>query len=188
VLTPAVVGTVAGALGWAVGSLAFPVGLGTLVLAAGLLTASALYRAARRRASPRQVPASARARLLRLALLGALLVAATSVGLGAAGYGELTVPVGCTVMGACLLPAAGLLDRRGCLPLGAALMLLGAAGALLALRSIGEVYPMGLVGLGAGALLWAAVAVEAGLHRELRSKIGGRRAGGPAGWGEHRSR
>jgi uncharacterized membrane protein len=174
VLTPAAVGTVAGVLGWAVGSLAFPAGLGTLVLAAGLLAAAALYRAARWRASPRPVPAWARARLLRLAMLGAVLVVATSVGLGAAGYAELTVPVGCTVVGACLLPAAGLLDRRGCLPLGAALMLLGAAGALLALRSVGEMYPMGLVGLGAGALLWAAVAIEAGLHRELRTKIGSR--------------
>jgi hypothetical protein len=174
VLNPASVGTVAGVLGWAVGSLAFPVGAGTLVLAVGLLAAGALYRAARWRASRRPVPAWARARLLRLGLLGALLLVAISVGLGAAGYAELTVPVGCTVVGACLLPAAGLLDSRGCVPLGAALMLLGAAGALLALRSVGEVLPMGLVGLGAGALLWAAVAVDAGLHRELRTKIGSR--------------
>jgi hypothetical protein len=33
---------------------------------------------------------------------------------------------------------------------------------------------MGLVGLGAGALLWAAAAVEVGMHLELRTKIGSR--------------
>jgi hypothetical protein len=51
---------------------------------------------------------------------------------------------------------------------------LGACGAVLALRSVGQLYPTGLVGLGAGALFLAAVAVEVGLHHELRTKIGSR--------------
>jgi len=170
--TPVGLALVGGALWWAIGSLAFASGLGTLVLALGLLVAGALHWAARRRAEPPR-PA-VHSGWWRLVLLGGLLGVATAFGLGALGYGELAVPVACMIVGGCLIPAAGLLDRRGCLPLGAALMLLGACGALLALRSVGELYPRGLVGLGAGTLLFAAAAVDAGVHRELRAKIGSR--------------
>ncbi|HTF54962.1 MAG TPA: hypothetical protein VK735_46600 [Pseudonocardia sp.] len=174
-VTPMGVAVVGGALWWAIGSLAFPSGIGTLVLAFGLLVAGGLYRAARRRPDARvPSPASARGRLRRLVLLGGLLVVAAVLALGGLGYSELTSPVACMIVGGCLVPAAALLDRSGCVPLGAALMVLGACGALLALRSVGELYPMGLVGLGAGALLWAAAAVEVGLHLELRTKIGSR--------------
>lgn len=175
VVTPMGLALVGGAVWWAVGSHAFPAGLGTLVLAFGLLVLAGLVSATRRRPEARRpVPQGAGGQLRRLVVFGALLVVGAVVALGAVGYGELATPVACMIVGGCLVPAAALLDRRGCLPLGAAMMVLGACGALLALRSVGELYPRGLVGLGAGALLWAAVAIEVGLHLELRTKIGSR--------------
>jgi hypothetical protein len=174
-LTPVGLGAVAGALGWAVGTLAFPPGLGTLVLAVGLLAAVGLYRAVRWRVVARPpLPPRARAGLTRLVVLGGTLVVAAALAVSEAGYSKLTVPSGCMIVGACLVPAAGLLDRRGCLVLGGALMLLGACGAVLGLNSAGVFYPTGVVGLGAGVLLWAAVAVQGGLHRELRALLGSR--------------
>jgi hypothetical protein len=156
------VAAAAGVLCWAVGSSALPAGLGTLVLAAGLLVTAGLYSAARRRA-PGPLTAPARAGLRRLALLGGMLVFGTAVGLGALGWSELSVPACCALVGGCLVPAAELVGRRGCLALAAALMLTGAAGALLALRSAGELYSTGLVGLTAGALLWLSAAVALGM-------------------------
>jgi hypothetical protein len=174
-VTPLGLALMGGAVWWAVGSHAFPAGLGTLVLAFGLLVLAGLVSAVRRRPDARRpVPAEARGQLRRLVGFGAVLVVGAVLALGALRYGELATPVVCMIVGGCLVPAAALLDRRGCLPLGAALMVLGACGALLALRSVGELYPRGLVGLGAGALLWAAVAIELGLHLELRTKIGSR--------------
>ena len=175
VVTPLGVALVGGALWWAIGSLAFPSGFGTLVLAFGLLVAGGLYSAARRRPDAGvPVPPSARRGVRRLVMFGVVLVVGVVLALGGLGYRELTTPVACMVVGGCLVPAAALLDRRGCLPLGAAMMVLGACGAVLALRSVGQLYPTGLVGLGAGALFLAAVAVEVGLHHELRTKIGSR--------------
>ena len=175
VVTPMGLALVGGAAWWAVGSHAFPTGLDTLVLAFGLLALAGLVSAVRRRpAARRPVPEATRGQLRRLVVFGALLVVGAVVALGALRYGELATPVVCMIVGGCLVPAAALLDRRGCLPLGAAMMVLGACGALLALRSVGELYPRGLVGLGAGALLWVAVAIEVGLHLELRTRIGSR--------------
>ena len=53
---------------------------------------------------------------------------------------------------------------------GATLMVLGAAGAVLALGSAGQLYPTGLVGLGAGALLWLFGAHRTGLLAEVRAR------------------
>lgn len=171
----AAVGATAGALWWAVGTLALPVGVGTLVLAAGLLGAGWLVRAVGRRPDA----------IARLAVLGQrrlvgglalALLAGAVLGwvLGRFGYGELSAPVAAMVLGAYLVPMAGRLDVRGLVPLGSALMVLGAAGVLLALRSAGQLYPLGTVGLGAGALCWLAVAARAGLLRNARNTIGSR--------------
>jgi hypothetical protein len=171
--TPVSAGALVGAAWWAVGSLALPTGLGTLLLAAGLLLAGVLVGAAKRHA-PRDEPVAPRTRtkVVRLLGFGALLVAAAVAGLNASGYGELAVPAAATVTGGCLVPLAGLLEQRGYLLLGVALMVLGAGGALLALRCAGGLYPGGLVGLGAGLLVWCGSAVEARPHREPLSRIG----------------
>ena len=49
-------------------------------------------------------------------------------------------------------------------------MVLGASGAVLALGSAGQLYPQGLVGLGAGAVLWLFGAQRTGLLAELRQR------------------
>jgi hypothetical protein len=91
--------------------------------------------------------------------------------LGLTSYGELAVPLGFFVIGALLIPASSTLGDRTYLALGAALMLLAVIGGLLALNSAGELYPRGLVGLGAGALLWLAAAYRAGLFARYRTRF-----------------
>ena len=171
--TPVSAGALVGAVWWAVGSLALPTGVGTLLLAAGLLLAGVLVTSARRRA-PRDEPVvpSVRTKAVRLLGFGALLVAAAVTGLNASGYRELAVPAAVMLTGGCLVPLAGLVEQRGYLLLGAALMVLGAGGALLALRYGGGRFPGGLVGLGAGLLTWCGAAVDARLHRAPLSRIG----------------
>jgi hypothetical protein len=169
-------GAVGGALCWAVGSLALPAGVGTLLLAAGLLLAGALVVAASRRVEPVEPRAplaeAARRRVLRLVGLGIVASVLAEVACHASPYAELATPAVAMVCGALLVPLAGVLDRRGYLLLGAALMVLGALGAVLALRSAGGLYPSGLVGLGAGGLLWLAAALAARLHLGARTRIG----------------
>jgi hypothetical protein len=158
---PVLAGALGGALCWAIGSLALPVGFGTLLLAAGLLLSARLIVAARREPRYREpLPVPVRSRVHRLVTVGVIAALAAVIACNATPYAELDTPVAAMVVGACLVPLAGLVDRRGYLVLGAALMVLGAAGAVLALRSAGGLYPQGVVGLGAGALLWLAVAVE----------------------------
>ena len=106
-----------------------------------------------------------------LLVVGVGLVVLGGTLLRATGRAELTVPVTVAVGGALLLPLASLLDRRSLLALGAALMLLGAGGAVLALNSAGVTESQGLVGLVGGVLLWAAAAQQAGLTDELRDRI-----------------
>ena len=85
-------------------------------------------------------------------------------------YGELAVPVAFFVVGALLVPASSALDDRTVLMLGSALMVLAAVGALLALNSVGQLYPRGLVGLGAGVLLWVVSALRSGLLAPLQRR------------------
>ncbi len=63
------------------------------------------------------------------------------------------------------------LDERSLLALGGALMVLGAAGALLALDSSGQLYPQGVVGLVAGGLFWLTSAHRTGLLADLRHAV-----------------
>ena len=101
-----------------------------------------------------------------------------AVGLGFLGYAELTIPLAAVVVGVALLLLAPVLDDRTPVAAGATLMVLGAAGAVLALGSAGQLYPQGLVGLGAGALLWLFGAHRTGLLAEVRARPGADRAPG----------
>ena len=75
--------------------------------------------------------------MIALVVVGVGLVVLGGMLLRATGRAELTVPLTVAVCGALLLPLASVLDRRSLLAVGAALMLLGAGGAVLALNSAG---------------------------------------------------
>ena len=164
----------AGGAAWLAGSAALPSGAGTVVLAAGLAVTVWLMVQATRAGGTGRGPRLARdrrRRVLSLLVVGVGLVVLGGTLLRATGRAELTVPVTVAVGGALLLPLASLLDRRSLIALGAALMLLGAGGAVLALNSAGVTESQGLVGLVGGVLLWAAAAQQAGLTTQLRDRI-----------------
>ncbi len=165
----------AGGAAWLVGSAALPSGAGTVVLALGLsVTVWLIVQATRAGGTGRgpRLDRDRRRRVIYLLVVGVGLVALGGTLLRATGRAELTVPLTVAVCGALLLPLASLLDRRSLVALGAALMLLGAGGAILALNSAGVAESQGLVGLVAGVLLWAAAAQQAGLTTQLRDRIG----------------
>ena len=166
-LSSASVLALGGGVAWLLGSSALAAGLGTVVLAAGLAVTVWLTVTGGRHGGDRPLERWRSKRLVRLAVLGVVLVVAASVLLGLVGYGELGVPVAFFVVGALLVPAASTLDDRSWLLLGAVLMVLAALGGLLALNSAGALYPRGLVGLGAGLLLWSASAHRSGLLRGI---------------------
>jgi hypothetical protein len=163
----------AGGVAWLAGSAALPSGTGTVVLALGIaVTAWLMVRATRTGGSGRgPLDRDRRRRVIRLVVVGIGLVVLGGILLRATGRAELTVPLTVAVCGALLLPLASLVDRRGLLAVGAALMLLGAGGAVLALNSAGTAESQGLVGLVGGVLLWAAAAQQAGLTDDLRDRI-----------------
>jgi len=164
---------VAAGIWWTIGAAALGPGVGTVVLAAGLGTTGALVAALRRRhGSGEPLPPGGRSRVLRL-IVGALaLIAVAAVGLGFLGYGELAVPIGCAVVGGAALLLSPVLADRAPFAAGSALMVLGAAGTVLALDSAGALYPQGVVGLGAGAVLWLFGAQRTGLLAEVRERTG----------------
>ena len=163
----------AGGVAWLVGSTALPGGQGTVVLAVGIaVTVWLMVRAARGGTGrgPR-IDGQRRRRVIVLVAVGVGTVVLGSMALGAIGRGELTVPLTAALCGVLLVPLASLLDRRGLLAVGGGLMVLGAAGAVVALNSAGSAESQGLVGFVGGVLLWVAAAQQAGLTRELRSRI-----------------
>lgn len=170
-LSSAAVLALGGGFGWLIGSSALEPGTGTVVLAMGIALTVWLVREGNRSDVERPPERGRTGRLVRLVLIGIVLVAGGGALLGVVGYGELAVPLGFGVVGALLLPAASLLGSRSYLLLGGALMVLAATGAVLALNSAGELYPRGLVGLGAGALLWVASALQGGLVTEVRTRL-----------------
>ena len=164
----------AGGAAWLAGSAALPSGAGTVVLALGLaVTVWLIVQATRAGGTGRgpRLDRDRRRRVIYLLVVGVGLVALGGTLLRATGRAELTVPLTVAVCGALLLPLASLLDRRSLVALGAALMLLGAGGAILALNSAGVTESQGLVGLVGGILLWAAAAQQAGLTTQLRDRI-----------------
>lgn len=160
-----------GGLWWTVGAAALDGGPATVVLAAGLGVTAALVVALRRRfGAGVPLPSGGRGRLLRLLGITTALVAVAGAVLGYLGYGELTVPLACAIAGVALLPVSSMLNERSLFATGAALLVLGAAGAVLALGSAGRLYPQGVVGLVAAALLWVAGAHRTGLFAEARGR------------------
>lgn len=172
---PAVL-VLAGGVAWLFGTAALPAGPATVVLAAGLVVTVWLFREVRSRTiGGRHLDASRRRRVLRLGLVGFGIAAVGSAALGVTGYSELSVPLTTALLGALLVPLASVVERRVYLTVGAALMVVGAAGTLLALGSAGATYPQGMVGLVAGLVLWVAGAQQAGLLDELSGRIRSRR-------------
>lgn len=169
-LSAAAVLALGGGAGWLVGSSGLDSGLGTAVLAVGIGVTAWLVITGSRDVVDRPLERWRSRRLLRLAVTGLVLVVGGGALLGLTPYGELAVPLGFGVVGALLIPASSPLADRFYAGLGAALMLLAAVGALLALNTVGELYSRGVVGLGAGALLWAAAAYRAGLISGLRGR------------------
>jgi hypothetical protein len=162
---------IVGGMWFTVGAAALDPGAGTVVLAAGLGVTAGLVLALRRRyGSGAPLPRGGRRRLLRLTVITIVLIAAASTVLGSVGWGELAIPAACVVVGVSLWPVSTQLDARALLAVGAALMVLGAGGAVLALDSAGALYPQGVVGLVAGALLWLEGAYRGGLLAELRQR------------------
>lgn len=166
---------VVGGLWWVVGSLALPGGANTLVLAGGLGITAALWRAATRRPGAEiWLPPGGLTRLAWVGGSAVVMVIAAAVALGSIGWAELTVPVACGLVGAHFLPLASITERRPYLAVGAALMVIGATGALLALNSAGSLYPQGFVGFLAAVAVWAAAVQRLGLARELAGRLGSR--------------
>ena len=167
----AVVLVLAGGAAWLLGSAVLPAGTGTVVLAAGLVCTGWLVSAVRRR-GPAGPPLDRERgrRVLRLVAVGVGSVIAAGVLLDVLEWGELAVPVSAALVGALLIPLAGLVGMRILVALGASLMVLGALGAVLALGTAGPGYPQGMVGLVGGLLLWATGAYRAGLLDELRAR------------------
>ncbi len=162
---------VAGGVWWTVGAAALRAGPGTVVLAAGLGVTGALVIALRQRyGSGEPLPPGGRTKLLQIVIGAVVLVTIAATLLGLVSLGELAVPVACAIIGCALFPLSSLLDERSLLAAGGALLLLGATGALLALDSAGTLYPQGLVGMVAGAVLWLVAAVRTGLLAEARGR------------------
>ncbi len=158
---------VLGGLWWTVGAVALSAGLGTVVLAAGIGVTCGLVVALRRRFGRGEpLPPGGRSRLLRIGVPVAVSAVAAGPLLGMAGLAELGVPVACALTGVALFAVASTLDERALLAAGGALLVLAATGALLALDSAGTLYPQGLVGLAAGAMVWLAGAHRSGLLAE----------------------
>jgi len=160
-----------GGLWWTVGAVALSSGLGTVVLAAGIGVTGGLIAALRRRhGGGEPLPAGGRGRLLRIAFVAVVLGVAAGPLLGMVGLGELGVPVACAVTGVALFPLAAMLDDRAPLAAGGLLLVFAATGALSALDSAGTLLPQGLVGMGAGAVIWLAGAQRTGLLAEARTR------------------
>lgn len=161
-----------GGLWWIVGAIALDAGTGTVVLAAGLAVIVGLVVTVRRRfGAGAELPHGGRRRLARTVVVAVAATIGVAVGLGALGLGEVTVPVVAAVSGLALFAVSSQLGERVLLAAGAAMMVLGATGALVALQSVDNVFSQGVVGLVSGALVWLAGAHRSGLLAEARGRV-----------------
>lgn len=166
---------VLGAVAWVAGTLALPTGVGTVLMAAGLGVTGVLWVSVRRRHGlGTRLDRALRTQVLRLGLgvLVALVALGVVLPLVGGGWGELTVPIGCAVVGVALFPLSSLLRERSYVALGGLLVVLAAVGALLALNSAGPSLPQGVVGIVGALLLWLAGCRRIGLFGELRARVG----------------
>ncbi|MCO1654383.1 hypothetical protein [Pseudonocardia humida] len=164
---------VVGAAWWTIGTSALKGGTGTLVLALGLgLSGGLLVALHRRHGTGVRLASGARGKFLRTVGITAALLAVSGSVLGYFSLGELVVPLGAVLVGLASISLAAVLDERPLVAAGALMLVLGAAGAVLALRSAGALYPVGAVGLIAGLLYWLIAAHRGGLldPRRLRSE------------------
>ena len=153
-----------GAAWWTVGAAALDAGSGTVVLAGGLgVTAALMVALHRRHGSGARLRGGERGRLLRTLGITAALVAVAGTVLGFFGIGELAVPAICALVGVAAISLSRTLDERSLVLTGGALLVLGAGGGLLALDSAGQLYPQGVVGMVAAAVLWLSAAYRGGL-------------------------
>lgn len=161
-----------GGLWWIVGAVALDAGTGTVVLAAGLAVIVGLTLTVRRRfGAGAELPPGGRRRLLRTMVVATALTIGVAVGLGYLNLGEVAVPVAAAVSGLALFGVSSQFGERMLLAAGAAMMVLGATGALVALSSVDDVFSQGVVGLVSGALVWLAGAHRSGLLAEARGRV-----------------
>jgi hypothetical protein len=164
---------------WTVGAAALAPGTGTVVLAAGLALVVWLIISLRRRhGSGARLPAGARGRLLRTLFVAGALVAVSGTVLGYFSLGEYVVPAVCAVVGIAAMSLASVLGERTLTLTGGLLVALGAAGVFLAMSSAGQLYPQGVVGMVAGAVLFLAGAYRGGVlnPRAIAEQAAARRA------------
>ncbi|GAA1874126.1 hypothetical protein GCM10009836_63960 [Pseudonocardia ailaonensis] len=164
-----------GGAAWVAGALGLGTGGGTLIMALGLLvTGWAFVSLRRRHGLGARLDGRLRLRVFRLGI--GVLVVLVALGivlpLIGNGWGELTVPLGVAVVGAALFPLSTTLGERSFVAVGGLLVVIGAIGALLALNTAGTATPLGVVGFGSAAVLWAAAARRLGVVGELRARVG----------------
>jgi hypothetical protein len=164
---------------WTVGAIVLDSGVGVVVLAAGLGITGGLVTMLRRRyGSGAPLPRRAWSRLLRVLGITAALIVSGNALLkivarmipDLAWIGELGVPIACVITGIAFVMLSSQFDERIFIAAGGGMMVLGAAGCLLALDSAGRLYPQGVVGLAAGAMLWLVAAHRTGLVAEVRDR------------------
>lgn len=161
-----------GGLWWIVGAIALDAGTGTVVLAAGLAVIVGLLVTLRRHyGSGAELPPGGRGRLVRTVVITIGLTIAVAVGLGYLGLGEVAVPVVAAVSGLALFAVSSQFGERVLLAVGAAMMVLGAVGALVALGAVDNVFSQGVVGLASGTLAWLAGAHRSGLLAAARGRV-----------------
>jgi hypothetical protein len=149
---------------WTVGTTALEGGTGTLLLALGLGLSGALLGALHRRhGTGARLRSPVRGKFLRTVGITAALLAVSGTVLGYFGLGELVVPLGAVLVGLASIAVASALDERPLVAVGGLMLVLGAAGAVWALRSAGALYPVGVVGLVAGLVYWLVAAHRGGL-------------------------